>query len=121
MSKSPKFLVAHHLAARMLLYKADIVLDADGAHLRRTPLKQKTVRKLIVLAKLILDHQKVRLPDSEEHMFREWMADKRYGRVVSEMELKLGLLNQLIHWEWDSLCERYEADAPLQSTADTHA
>ena len=117
MSRSPKFLAAHHLAARMLLNKTGIVLDADGALVRRTPLKQRTARKLAVLARLILDHRKVRLPDIEEQMFKEMMADRRYSGLVNRMQLRIELLGYHIRREWPSLCEHYEAEARGQITS----
>ena len=119
MSKSPKFLASRHLAARMQLNINHIVLAEDGSFIRRRPLKQKRLRKIDVLAMLILERLEEHLPDIEERSLKDMMADRRYACVLDRMQLRIDLLGHYIQSEWPSLLKRYEADAPLQSTADT--
>ena len=122
MSASPKFRAARHLAARMQLNINHIVLAKDGSFIRRRPLKQKRLRKIDVLAMLILERLEEHLPDIEERSLKDMMADRRYARVLDSMQLRIDLLGHYIQSEWPSLLKHYEADTQLQSTAaTTHA
>ena len=121
MSKSPKFRASRHLAARILLNRDDIVVHNDGTVTCGRKIDGNQQFNIGISALVILEHLGESVPEFDERIFRDVRADKRTNRIASQMRMRLMLDSSVLDREWPSLLKHYEADAPLQSTADTHA
>ena len=74
-----------------------------------------------ISALVILEHLGESVPEFDERNFRDVRADKRTNHIASQMRMRLMLDGHLVDRAWPSPLKRYEAEAQLQSTADTHA
>ena len=121
MSKSPKFLVSRHLAARILLNRDDIVVHDGGTVTCGRKIGGNQHFNIGISALVILEHLGESVPEFDERIFRDVRADKRTNRIASRMRMRLMLDSSVLDREWPSLLKHYEAEAQLQSTANTHA
>ena len=120
MSRSPKFLAARHVAARIVLQTDDIVLDDDGSVIpERGNYSSNQRHNIVVLALLIIDHLGESVPELDDDTIAKVRADKGLGRTASRMQVLLLLNSDVVRREWPSLLEHYEAEARERTTAIT--